>query len=53
MVLLAVVLAQQAELQPTQIVTDTDAYGDEVFGLFRLLVYHFCPHQADVGGTRF
>lgn len=24
-----------------------------VFGLFRLLGYHFCPRLADVGGTRF
>src|ERR1022692_1135905 len=29
LVLLAVVLAQQTELQPTQIMTDTDAYSDD------------------------
>ena len=53
LVLLAVVLEQQTELQPTQIMTDTGAYSDVVFGLFRLLGYHFCPRLADVGGTRF
>jgi TnpA family transposase len=33
--------------------TDTGAYSDVVFGLFRLLGYHFSPRLADVGGTRF
>lgn len=31
-----VLLEQQTELQPTQIMTDTGAYSDVVFGLFRL-----------------
>ncbi|SES01048.1 Tn3 transposase DDE domain-containing protein, partial [Azotobacter beijerinckii] len=53
LVLLAVVLEQQTELQPTQIMTDTGAYSDVVFGLFRLLGYHFSPRLADVGGIRF
>ena len=53
LVLLAVVLEQQTELQPTQIMTDTGAYSDVVFGLFRLSGYRFCPRLADVGGTRF
>lgn len=53
LVLLAVVLEQQTELQPTQIMTDTGAYSDVVFGLFRLLGFRFCPRLADVGGTRF
>jgi TnpA family transposase len=52
MVLLAVVLEQQTELQPAQIITDTGAYSDVVFGLFRLLGYRFSPRLADVGGTR-
>jgi TnpA family transposase len=52
MVLLAVVLEQQTELQPTQIMTDTGAYSDVVFGLFRLLGYRFSPRLADIGGTR-
>lgn len=33
--------------------TDTGAYSDVVFDLFRLLGYHFSPWLADVGGTRF
>ena len=53
LVLLAVVLEQQTELQPTQIMTDTGAYSDVVFGIFRLLGYRFSPRLADVGGTRF
>lgn len=53
LVLLSVVLEQETELQPTQIITDTGAYSDVVFGLFRLLGYRFSPRLADVGGTRF
>ena len=53
LILLAVVLEQQTDLQPTQIMTDTGAYSDVVFGLFRLLGYRFSPRLADVGGTRF
>ena len=33
--------------------TDTGAYSDVVFGLFRLLGYRFSPRLADMGGTRF
>lgn len=51
--LLAVVLEQQTELQPTRIMTDTGAYSDVVFGLFRLLGYRFSPRLADIGGSRF
>ena len=47
LVLLAVALEQQTELQPTQIMTDTGAYSDVVFGLFRLLGYRFSPRLAD------
>jgi TnpA family transposase len=53
LVLLAVVLEQQTELQPTQIMTDTGAYSDIIFGLFRLLGSRFCPRLADIGGARF
>lgn len=53
LVLLAVVLEQQTELQPTRIMTDTGAYSDVVFGLFRLLGYRFSPRLADIGGARF
>jgi TnpA family transposase len=53
LVLLAVVLEQQTELHPSQIMTDTGAYSDVVFGLFRLVGYRFSPRMADIGGTRF
>lgn len=53
LILLSVVLEQETELQPTQIMTDTGAYSDAVFGLFRLLGYRFSPRLADIGGTRF
>ena len=53
LILLALVLEQQTELQPTRIMTDTGAYSDVVFGLFRLLGYRFSPRLADIGGTRF
>jgi TnpA family transposase len=53
LVLLSVVLEQQTELHPTHIMTDTGAYSDVVFGLFRLLGYRFSPRLADIGGTRF
>lgn len=51
--LLAVVLDQQTELQPAMIMTDTGAYSDVVFGLFRLLGYRFSPRLADIGAKRF
>ncbi len=57
LILLAVEPEQQtvsaANLQPTQIMTDTGACSDVVFGLLRLLGYRFSPRLADVGGTRF
>jgi hypothetical protein len=53
LILLAVVLEQQTELQLTQIMTDTGSYSDVVFGLFRLLGYRFSPRLADIGGSRF
>jgi len=49
----SVLFEQQTDLQSTQIMTDTGAYSDVVFGLFRLLGYRFSPRLADVGGTRF
>jgi TnpA family transposase len=51
--LLSVVLEQQTELNPTEIMTDTGAYTDVVFGLFWLLGYRFCPRIADIGGARY
>jgi TnpA family transposase len=53
LILLAVVLEQQTELQPMRIMTDTGAYSDMVFGLFRLIGPRFCPRLADIGGARF
>ncbi|MEQ1965148.1 Tn3 family transposase [Xenorhabdus khoisanae] len=53
LVILAVVLEQQTEKMPSQIMTDTGAYSDIIFGLFRLLGYRFCPRLADTGGARF
>ena len=51
--LLSVVLDQQTELNPTEIMTDTGAYTDVVFGLFWLLGYRFCLRIADMGGARY
>lgn len=51
--LLAVVLEQQTELNPTEIMTDTGAYTDVVFGLFWLLGFRFSPRIADIGGARY
>lgn len=51
--LLAVVLEQQTELNPVEIMTDTGAYTDVVFGLFWLLGYRFSPRLADIGGARY
>ena len=53
LIVLSVVLEQQTELNPSRIMTDTGAYSDIVFGLFRLLGYRFSPRLADIGGTRF
>jgi TnpA family transposase len=49
LVILAVVLEQQTDQIPYQIMTDTGAYSDVIFGLFRLLGYRFCPRIADTG----
>jgi TnpA family transposase len=50
--LLALILDQQTDVQPTRIMTDTGLYSDVVFGLFRLLGYRFSPSLADIGGAR-
>jgi TnpA family transposase len=47
LVLLAVVLEQPTELNPIEIMTDTGAYTDVVFGLFWLLGYRFSPRIAE------
>jgi TnpA family transposase len=51
--LLALVLEQSTELDPHEIMTDTSAYTDVVFGLFWLLGYRFSPRIADIGGARY
>jgi TnpA family transposase len=48
-----VVLEQPTELNPTEIMTDTGAYTDVIFGLFWLLGYRFSPRIADIGGARY
>ncbi|HEY5305717.1 MAG TPA: Tn3 family transposase [Pseudolabrys sp.] len=53
LVLLSVVLEQETELEPTEIMTDTGAYTDVIFGIFWLLGYQFSPRIADIGGARF
>ena len=50
--ILALLLEQETELDPIQVMTDTAAYSDAIFGLFWLLGYQFCPRLADIGGTR-
>ena len=46
LILLSVVLEQQTGLHPTQIMTDTGAYSDVVFGL---LGFCFYLSLADIG----
>ena len=53
LVLLSIVLEQETELEPTEIMTDTGAYTDVIFGIFWLLGYQFSPRIADIGGARF
>jgi TnpA family transposase len=47
------ILEQQTILQPKEIMTDTAAYSDIIFGLFGLLGRIFSPRIADVGRLRF
>ncbi len=52
LLILGLLLDQETELEPAEIMTDTAAYADSVFGLFWLLGYQFSPRLADIGGTR-
>ena len=52
LVLLSVVLEQETELEPTEIMTDTGAYTDVIFAIFWLLGYQYSPRIADIGGSR-
>src|SRR5689334_12572202 len=44
---------EKAQFETVEIMTDTGAYTDVVFGLFWLLGYRFCPRIADIGGARY
>jgi TnpA family transposase len=46
-------LEQETNLEPVEVMSDTGAYSDLVFGLFWLLGYQFSPRLADVGNTRY
>jgi len=46
-------LEQQTSLNPLELMTDTAAVSDVVFGLFWLLGYQFSPRLADIGESRF
>jgi len=50
--ILALLLEQETELDPQEIMTDTAAYSDAIFGLFWLLGYQFSPRLADIGGAK-
>jgi len=50
--LLAVLLEQDTQVQPTIIMSDSGAYSDQLFGLFWLLGYQFSPRLADAGDAR-
>src|SRR3546814_3543785 len=52
LVVLALLLEQETELDPLEIMTDTAAYSDAIFGLFWLLGYRFSPRLADIGGAK-
>jgi len=52
LVVLALLLEQETELEPLEIMTDTAAYSDAIFGLFWLLGYRFSPRLADIGGVK-
>ena len=53
LLILGLLLEQETDLDPTEIMTDTAAYADTVFGLFWLLGYQFSPRLADIGDARF
>jgi TnpA family transposase len=46
-------LEQETSLRPTEVMSDSASYSDQVFGLFRLLGYQFSPRLADIGDARF
>jgi TnpA family transposase len=52
LVLLALLLEPETELEPMEFMTDTAAYSDAVFGLFWLLGYQFSLRLADLGDAK-
>jgi TnpA family transposase len=53
LLILGLLLDQETDLEPAEVMTDTAAYADTVFGLFWLLGYQFSPRLADIGDARF
>lgn len=53
MYILDLLLGQDTNLKPTEIMTDTAGVSDLIFGLFWLLGYRFSPRIADAGESRF
>ena len=53
LVILRLLLGQETDLTPAEVMTDTAAYADMVFGLFWLLGYQLSPRLADIGDARF
>jgi len=52
LVLLALLLEQETELEPMEFMTDAAEYSDAVFGLFWLLGYQNRPRLADLGDAK-
>ena len=50
--ILSLLLNQETNLKPVEVMTDTAAYSDIIFGLFWLLGYQFSPRLADLGEIR-
>lgn len=46
-------LEHETSIAPKEVIADTGAYSDVVFGLFYLLGYQFSPRLADAGESRF
>ena len=51
--ILAGLLEQETDLEPTELMTDTAGASDIIFGLFWMLGYQYSPRLADIGGARF
>ena len=51
--ILANLLEQVTSLQPTEIMSDTGAYSDVIFGLFYLLGFKFSPRLKDLKHARY